>query len=185
MPKSNDPSLEKARDYAQQSVNLEEYPKRAVVSRRKKKKGVNRVYRRKVKQLLLEETPLRDNQEHRVPESIKRQRVQKSGNVSLGKALEFKLHRRGWTMAANYFKRSYSSASHREGFAAFLTALTTGESDKTVLRETALYFAVCLDLNTDPLRRRWMMPKNKWLTAFFEDEPLWKPRLSAWVEQHR
>jgi hypothetical protein len=177
--KRRDPALEKQKDYKHQSVNVAEYPKRAIVSRRKKKKGLNRRVRRKVVQLLHEETPLRDDQEHRLPESLKTRRVPKADNVKLGTALEYKLRRRSSTLAANFFKLPYSSKL-REGFVAFLEELTVGNSDKAVNQRAAEYFGRCLE---PPNNQRWLIGKKLWLEAFFKDEPKWRERLTEWIER--
>jgi hypothetical protein len=177
--KRRDPALEKAKDYKQQSVNVAEYPKRAVVSRRKKKKGLNRQVRRKVGQLLHQETPLRDDQEHRLPESLKIRRVPKADSANLGKALEYKLARRSQTLGANYFKQPYSSRL-REGFVAFLEGLTAGDSDKTVNQKAAAYFAKCLTPHSTN-QWRWFVGKHAWLEAFFRDAPEWRERLEKWI----
>jgi hypothetical protein len=177
--KRRDPTLEKQKDYKHQSVNVAEYPKRAIVSRRKKKKGLNRHVRRKVVQLLHEETPLRDDQEHRLPEALMVPRVPQAGNAKLGKALEYKIKRRSSTLAANFFKQPYSS-NLREGFVAFLEQLTVGSSDKVINQQAAAYFGRCLGL---PPNQRWLVGKKLWLEAFFNDEPTWRERLMTWIEQ--
>jgi hypothetical protein len=181
--KRRDPALEKAKDYKQQSVNLAEYPKRAVVSRRKKKKGLNRQVRRKVVQLLHQETPLRDDQEHRLPESLRIRRVPKGDGTKLGKALEYKLQRRSSTLGANYFKQPYSSRL-REGFVAFLEGQTAGDSDKAVNQKAATYFAKCLEPHSTN-QWRWFVGKHAWLESFFKDEPEWRERLVAWIGRVR
>jgi hypothetical protein len=177
--KRRDPALEKAKDYKHQSVNVAEYPKRAMVSRRKKKKGLNRRVRRKVVQLLIEQTPLRDDQEHRLPEALKVHRIPKADNAKLKTALEYKLQRRSSTLAANFFKQPYSS-NLREGFVAFLEQLTAGNSETAVNQRVAEYFGHCLE---PPPNQRWLLGKKLWLEAFFADEPEWQGRLVGWIEQ--
>ncbi len=178
--KRTDPKLEKTKDYKHQRVTVAEYPKRAIVSRRKKKKGLNRQVRRKVVQLLHEETPLREDQEHRLPESLKVRRVYRADSLPLGKALEYKQQARGRTVGSNFFRRRYSSAE-TEAFEAFLEALTTGESKKQVVRNTAGHFAICLEPEKDPTQWRWLLTKQQWLEAFFKDRPAWRARLLAWI----
>ncbi len=180
--KHTDPKLEKSKDYKHQRVNVAEYPKRAVVSRRKKKKGLNRQVRRKVGQLLHEETPLRDDQEHRLPESLIIRQVPESGNLALGLALKYKLIRRSRTVGANFFKQPYSSLQ-AEAFAAFLEALTTGAFEKQVVQDTATYFALCLEPQKDPKQSRWLLGKQQWFEAFFKDKPDWRTKLLTWTEK--
>lgn len=178
-----DPALEKARDYKKQRVTVAEYPKRAVVGRRKKKKGLNRNQRRRVQQLLHQETPLRDDQEHRLPESKRQRRIPKADSAPLGKALEYRLERRGRTIGWNYLKQPYSSLIKKD-FVAFLEALTRGNSQKVVLQKAALYFAKCLEPQRAKGQWRWFIGKHEWLEAFFLDEPSWRARLWAWVGQY-
>jgi hypothetical protein len=180
--KRSEPALEKTKDYKHQRVNVAEYPKRAVVSRRKKKKGLNRQVRRKVGQLLHEETPLREDQEHRLPESLKVRRIHRAESMALGAALESKQGRRGRTVGANFFKQPYSSLQ-AEAFAVFLEALTTGISEKQVVRNTAAYFALCLEPQQDPKQARWLLSKQQWFERFFKDRPDWRAKLLAWIEQ--
>jgi hypothetical protein len=120
-------------------------------------------------------------------EAIARKRIAKWRTTSLGDWVEQRLDDRVLRTGGRFFTKPYDSRVHRAPFVAFLSSLVEGSSGGS--RALARRFAMLLA----PLDRPgatmvyggcWpprLDANRRWLGDFFEDEPDWRARLSAWV----
>ena len=79
-----------------------------------------------------------------------------------------------------YFAESYNSATHRKKFRKHLQTILSGRSATSAV--VAKFYEDVLnpsnhEVEKDHARRR------SWLQAFFEDEPEYKLKLSAWISE--
>ncbi len=110
-------------------------------------------------------------------------------NPTLGEHVQQALEKRVQRVAWNFFKHPYDTDRHRQPFARFLAALTAGRRGHS--GEMARRFGLILDapMRADPGPVRVWPPSlsqnHQWLSAFFADEPDWKPKLRSWIAEVR
>ncbi|MBN1429591.1 MAG: hypothetical protein JXB07_14570 [Anaerolineae bacterium] len=116
---------------------------------------------------------------------VRRKKISKWGVVALGVWIQEQKRTRIDRIAWNFFKTPYDSKTHRERFARFLQTLTEGHSEHS--RALACLFDDILapPRPRPPYGRVRVDRRKAWLQAFFQDEPVWKDRLLAWIEEHR
>ena len=81
----------------------------------------------------------------------------------------------------NFFMTPYSSALHREPFAAFLDSVVAGAGPGSASLAAALADALEPAVHA-PWVNDWRHGRRAWLLAFFRDEPTWEPRLRSWLD---
>jgi hypothetical protein len=170
------PQEKKALSYSRDHVIRAEKRSKPSQHAAAQKERANRKFRRQAHQALEveQDTLAVDPLEDASVDAIRREPIQKARATPLGRWIEDRLGRRVERTAANYFKRQYSSAEHREKFAAFLDSTVRGHTENS--RKLAEYFAAVLDPEA-----REGTGTREWLRAFFRDEPLWEARLRAWI----
>ncbi len=170
------PHEKKALSYTRDHVIRTGKPTRPSQHAAPDKEQTNRTFRRKVHQTLdVEQSELvLDPLEDTSVDAIRRERIEKPPATPLGEWIGDRLDMRVEHTASNYFKRPYSSAEHRDKFAAFLDSLVRGHSENS--RKLAKYFSAVLDPNT-----HGTASTREWLLAFFRDEPAREVALREWI----
>ena len=133
------------------------------VGRPRRKAGINRANRRIARQELAQIEVADDDWV--ISERPPWERW--SRPVPLGQWVAFRLGRRREHAGWNMLKQPYDSASHRERFVSFLTAMTATSGHEA--REIAAVWRARLD------------DRHPWLEAFFAEEPEWRERLTCWM----
>jgi hypothetical protein len=176
MAERKSPYEKKALSYSHDHVTRADKGTKPLQRTAPNKEQASRKFRRHIHQVLdvEQDTLAVDPLEDTSVDAIRREHVQKAPATPLGQWIDERQSRRVERTAANYFKHSYTSAEHREKFAAFLDSTVRGHSENS--RKLAEYFATVLDPESrDTARIR------DWLRAFFHDEPQWEQQLREWI----
>jgi hypothetical protein len=85
----------------------------------------------------------------------------------------------------NHFKREYVGPDDRESFRAFLLALIQGDSSNGYSKLLAQQFrdVLAYNPNSGHSRRHQNAHMQKWLKAYFQDEPDMQDKFYTWVKK--
>ncbi|MBL8045312.1 MAG: hypothetical protein JNL09_02165 [Anaerolineales bacterium] len=182
MKKRRTPQEKKQLSLSKDHVVLAEYPHAFRKSWPKKKARANQVYRHKIRQALSTQYDVdRIDLAESAVKAIVRKPIQKWDVVSLGERVNNKLEVRRSRLGWNFFRQPYSSVADRERFVAFLSALIVGRSAESF--RLARVVAEWLAPPHHDISWHKLEEKQRWLTAFFKDEPTWEKRLHKWIAE--
>jgi hypothetical protein len=182
MKKRRTPQEKKQLSLRKDHVVLAEYPHAFRKNWPKKKVRTNQVYRHKIRQVLSIQYEIDqiDLAEAAI-KAIARKPIRKWGVVSLGERINNKLEVRRSRLGWNFFRQPYSSVTDRGRFVAFLGALIAGRSAESV--RLARVVAEWLAPPQPEISWHKLEEKQRWLAAFFKDEPAWEKRLRKWIAE--
>lgn len=148
----------------------------------KKKALASRAYRRTIRHKLvnIQEIPVLEEVDTHI-RAIRREEVNKGGATFLRELVDNKLSKRRHRLGWNFFKRPYSTVLDRKRFIVFLASLTEGKSQEST--EYARVVEQWLDPPIESARWLRIVERQKWLHAFFQDEPEWENCLRQWVDK--
>lgn len=183
MTRRRTPQEKKLDEYTKDHVEFSESVHAFRKNWPRKKVRATRTYRRTVHQAVdvLVYRQEEDFPDFSRPETLRRSTVRKWHYVEpMGDIIKQRLDRRIRSTAHYFFIYEYDSLRDRERFIGFLSSCVEGCTENS--RELARHFKDIIAHSPKAHGPNyWHRRKQKWLQAFFQDEPEWQARLSAWI----